>query len=66
MEKRTLISLSPKLTDVFKFQPKKETLKPLSELLKDSIIKLSDITDANEAWKQHCPDDEFKNLLEAE
>jgi hypothetical protein len=65
MEKPLTRSLSPRLTDSVKFQPKKETLKPLSELLRESAIKLSDVSDANEAWKSHCPDPEFKNLLEA-
>lgn len=66
MDKKLTVNLSPRLSDVVKFQPKAETLRPLSELLKESVIKPTDPGDANEAWKSHCPDDEFINLLESQ
>lgn len=49
-----------------KWQPPAETLPPLSELEAIATVRQSDVDNAVQQWKNDCPIEEFRDLVEAE
>ncbi len=49
-----------------KFQPPDETLPPLAQLMQQSQISTTDVSNAKNTWIQDCPDDEFLNIIDAQ